>query len=270
LLVGCAEQERQEQVLARVNDQALTKEMVQQLMDSSQAISPVQLQQFANRWVTSELIYQEARQRGIDASDEVMRKTNDAKKQLAIAALLEKEVYAAAAADIRQDEIATYYQTHREEFLLKSDVVWLSVAVINKLDPATEFRIAASGSSGWNTAVESFEKKSLSGLISVSDSIFYSQASLYPPELWRVASLLKTGDVSFPVQTSAGYFVMKSHGQFKAGTTAPLSQVHSVIYERLLMERRQQRYTDFVESLRRKNTIQLYLSSTDSLNQRSE
>jgi peptidyl-prolyl cis-trans isomerase C len=264
---GCVQQEQQNQkILARVNEQTLTLEMVQGQIDTSQTITPVLLQQYTNRWITNELLFQEAKQRGMDISDDVQKKLVDARRQFAISALLEKEVYSSRNSEIKPEEIASYYQKYREEFILKQNLVWLSIAVFVENPPATEFRASALGNDGWDKSIDRFKSDPVKGMTAFSDSVFFTQSTLYPPELWKVATVLGRLEISFPVKTSAGYFVIRSLGQYPAGTTAPLYKVQETIQQRLTMERRQQRYAEFLESLRKKFQIQITVSPTDSLN----
>jgi parvulin-like peptidyl-prolyl isomerase len=267
---GCVQQQAPQNIVARLNDQTLTLEMIRAQMDSSQQLTQEIIQQYANRWITNELLFQEARQRGLDISDDVQKKLSEARKQLAVAALLEKEVYEKTANELRSDEIAAYYQSHLEEFTLKENLVWISTAVFAELKPANDFRASALGNTGWNESVKTVASDVSKGLIAFSDSLFFTSSTLYPPELWKVATALGKFEVSFPVKTSAGYFVMRSLGLFPSGSSAPLAKVSESIRQRIAMERRRQRYNDFVESLRKRSSIQMYFSSSDSTTQQTQ
>jgi hypothetical protein len=60
---------------------------------------------------------------------------------------------------------------------------------------------------------------------------------------------------------------MRSLGQFKSGTPSPLQYVESEIRARLAMELRQQRYQQFIQTLRNKYAVQLMVAAQDSLAQ---
>ncbi|MBI2428429.1 MAG: peptidyl-prolyl cis-trans isomerase [Ignavibacteriales bacterium] len=264
IMYGCGEQQPQGRVVARVNDQVLTLEMIRAQSDTSRKPSDEEMKQFVNRWVTNELLFQEARQKGYDASEQIRQKVAEAHKQLSIAELLENEVYALAEKSITSDEVTSYYQTHPGEFTANEDLIRLTVAVFNRNDVATQFRAIALGPQGWVEAVAAFRSDLTKGMISYADSLFYSQSTLYPAELWKVAAILGYHEVSFPVKTSAGFFVIRQLGQYKKGTTVPLSYVEEEIRQRLAMERRQERYQEFIQQLRNKHTVQFMFSQTDS------
>lgn len=271
MFTSCSQEQQSQQIVARVNDQVLTMETIRSQVDSSRTLSAVELQQYVHRWVTNELLYQEARQRGYDVSEEIQRKVADARKQLSVAELLEKEIYSLAESSIRPDEIASYYQAHSDEYVLKENMVQLSLAIFNQSSEANQFRASALGAAGWKNSIRSmlrierFRTDETKGLLSFSDSLFFTQSSLYPPELWKVATALGMLEVSFPVRTSVGYVVMRSLGQFKKGAMTPLHYVEDEIRQRLTMELRQERYQTFVQTLRNKHTVQFMIPTTDSL-----
>ena len=71
LLTGCNEQQPSGNVVARVNDQVLTIEMIRANYDSSRTLTQGDIQQYANRWIANELLFQEARASGYDVSDDI-------------------------------------------------------------------------------------------------------------------------------------------------------------------------------------------------------
>jgi hypothetical protein len=82
-----------------------------------------------------------------------------------------------------------------------------------------------------------------------------------------VAAALGMLEVSFPVKTSVGFVVLRSLGQFKSGAVSPLQFVEAEIRTRLAMELRQQRYQQFIQTLRNKYTVELMVATQDSLAQ---
>ena len=264
---GCTQEQTTGNVVARVNNQTLTMEMVRANSNGVDQLTQDDIRQIANRWITNELLYQEAQQRGYDAAEHIQRKISEAKKQLCISELLENEVYSLAEGSVRPDEIAAYLQTHGTEFILREDLVKLSIVIFQSSESANQFREATLGVQGWDNSVAQFRSNPTSSIMSFRDSVFFTQSSLYPPELWKVANALGMFEVSFPVKTSVGFVVIRSLGQFKSGTPSPLQYVESEIRSRLAMELRQQRYQQFIQTLRNKYTVQLMVANQDSLAQ---
>ncbi|MDD8017257.1 MAG: peptidylprolyl isomerase [Bacteroidota bacterium] len=270
LFSSCNQKEEAGQIVARVDDQVLTLAMVQAQIDPSRNLTDAELRQFVNHWVTNELLFQEAHQRGYDNSEDIQRKVSDARKQFSIASLLEKEVYSLAENSVQPNDITAYFQTRKDDFILKEDMVWLSMAVFNQTTPANQFRASSLGPKGWHTSVDEFQSEIKNGFLSFSDSLFFTSSSLYPPELWKVATALGKFEVSFPVKTSVGYIVIRSLGTFKKNTPTPVKYVEGEIRRRLAMERRQERYQNFIQQLRTRHTVQFMISTTDSVTRGGE
>ncbi len=275
VISSCSQKAEQMQDGASVDDQTLTVDAIHRQIDTSNGISEMQVRTFARQWVNSELLYQEAKRQGLDHSESVLKDLDDAKRHLAINALLEKEVFNDAPQSVSKEEITIYFRNHQEEFALHEDVVYISLAVFSERNPAVSFREAALEGEGWDAAVAQFQNPSdeKSSMITKTDSAFYTQGTLFPAKLWKVSSALGVGEVSFPVKTDAGYFVLLSLGNFQRGSIPPVEYVESAIRGRLLMERRQQRFTEYLETVRKKHTVQINLTGLsadhDSLSQQT-
>ncbi len=275
-LVSCTRQQPQLQDVAKVDDQTLTLETIYRQLDTTNGISEMQVRMFARQWVNSELLFQEAKRLGLDNSDAVRKNLEDARRQLTINALLEKEIFNDTPQSVSEEEVAIYFRNHQEEFVLRNDIVYISLAVFSSREPAAAFREAALEGDGWDAAVAALQdpKNTSTSLITKTDSVFYTQATLFPSKLWKVASALGTNEVSFPVRTSAGYFVLLSLGSYSHGAVPPVEFVDGAIRGRLVMQKRQQRFAEYVDALRKKHTVEINLSGTstdhDSLSQIGE
>ena len=236
--------------------------MIRQQLDTSSGVSEMQIRMFARQWVNSELLYQEAKRQGLDRSDAVIRNLENARRELAINALLEKDVFNDTPQSISKEEIAVYFKDHSEEFALREDIVEISLVVFSEREPAVAFRETALEGGGWGAALAESQKvkNGQSPLITRTDSAFYSQSTLFPAKLWKVSSALGTGEVSFPVKTSAGYFVILLLGSSQRGSTPPVEYVENAIRGRLMMQHRQERFTEYLETMRKKHTVQINLT----------
>ena len=259
---SCSQRTEQSEEIARVDDQTLTREKIHEVFDSAAGVSEVQMRMFAREWVNSEILYQEAKREGLDHSDGVLKSLEEARRQLAINALLDKEVFTESPQSISGTEAAAYFRTHAEEFALRDDIVELSLAVFAEREPAASFRETALEGGGWQTALNAAQAP-VDGkvpLITKADSAFFTQSSLFPSKLWKVATALGPGEVSFPVKTNSGYFVIMLIGSYPRGSTSPLEYVQDAIKSRLVMQHRQERLAEFLESARKKHTVQINLA----------
>ncbi len=266
LNLSCGKSGPETNEVARVDNNTLTLEMIRTQLDSGRSISQSEVHLFADRWINSELLYAEAQRQGLENSSAVQQQLEEARKQLSINALLEKEIFIDTPQSIPDDKVSSYYSAHKNEFTLTNDVVWISFAVFAERKPAVNFRSSVLQGSGWSASIENFRTgdDSSSALLTFSDSVFYTQSMLFPAELWKVAKTLGTKEVSFPVKTSAGYFVILSYGSFAKGSIPPLNYVENDIRGRIVMEKRQQRMAQFLESLRKRHIVELNLAGVPS------
>ncbi len=265
-LLSCSRQSQQKEDVARVDGQTLTMESVYRQIDTTNGVSEMQVRMFARQWVNSELLFQEAKRLGLDNSDEVRKNLEDVQRQLTINALLEKEVFNDKPQSVSKDEVDIYFRNHQEEFVLREDIVHVSLVIFAERKPADEFRESALHGQGWVPSVAEFQDPTQhdSPIITKTDSAFFTQATLFPAKLWKVASALGGGEVSFPVRTTAGYFVILLLGSYSRGATPPVEYVGDAIRGRLVMEKRQQRYAEYIETLRKKHSVQINLTGVSA------
>lgn len=255
---GCSKTESNKRPVARLDDQMLALEEIRAHIDTSREPSQVQVQQYIQRWLTEESLYREAVERGLDRTDEMNQKVEDVRRQLAINALLEQEVYSRQEANFSEQEIRQYYDAHIKEFIQMHDVALVSYVLLKNRDAATEFRNSVLKGIAWNTAVE----QHASSILFRIDSSYQTQGSLVSPELWRVATNASARELSFPVRTDKGYFILVVWKFVKQGQTSDLVLVEPEIRGRLTVEARRKLSENLVQKLRAKHAIEVYVNMT--------
>ena len=188
------------------------------------------------KWLTEESLYREAIDRGMDRTDEMNQKVDDVRRQLAINALLEKEVYSQQTSTFPAEDIRQYYDAHIKEFNVLHEMALLSFALFKNRDAATEFRNVVLKGTPWHIAINQHAQSILGHI----DSSYQTQASLTPSELWRVASKSINRELSFPISTNDGYYILVVWKFIKQGQTADVPLVEQEIRGRLTVERRRQ------------------------------
>ncbi len=261
LVAGCNNKQPAQVPVARLDDRVLTLEDIKAQFDTTQNITNAQLQQIIQRWLRDELLYQEALKRGIDRLPEVERRIAEAKRQLIVNAFLEKEIYSNTTSDIQYEDVRQYYENNKKAFILTSDIVLLSYVLFKNRDIATEFRNTVLKGSSWQ---EALQQLSTQPDIRV-DSMYFTQNMLYPQELWRVAMNIKEREVSFPISTPQGFYVLYVHASMKQGQQADLAYVEPQIRGRLLIEQRKKMYDSLIAQLRQLHSIHVYATAYDSV-----
>jgi parvulin-like peptidyl-prolyl isomerase len=255
--IGCFKNEPDKTPVARLDNQTLVLEEIRAHIDTTREPSQAQIQQYIQRWLTEESLYREAIERGLDRTDEMNQKVEDVRRQLAINALLEKEVYSKNTSDFSAQDIRQYYDAHLKEFNAMHDMALVSFVLFKNRDAATEFRNLVLKGTSWNSGII----QQTESIVMHVDSIYQTQATLMPAELWRVASTSSNRELSFPISTEKGYYILVVWKFIKQGQTSDLSLVEQEIRGRLTVERRRQMFNQLVQSLRAKHAIQVYTSA---------
>ena len=270
VLVGCQKPQQPRTPIARIDNRTLTLEEIEARFDSSRGISQAQVHEYIQRWLTNELLYQEAVRRGLDQSDELETRLEDIRRQLAINALLEQEIYNQESAE---GELRAFYEGNRSQFLLTEDVALVSFLFFRERDQANAFRTTVMRGSSWIQArnqVLSDAQQTL-GVVMHADSSYYTATTLLPAELWRVVSSGIRQEPSFPVRTNEGFCILIVWKFTRRGEVADLAYVRDEIRSRLAINRRQQTMDKLLENLRSKHIVQILISSVpqDSLSLRA-
>jgi len=258
LLASC----RQEQgtVIARVGDAVLTLEEASQAIDSSRGPAANQLRAYVSSWVTTELLHQEAQKSGVENTEEFRRQVRDINRQLAVQDFLEQHVYPDLAV-YSDSMLEGYFNAHAPEFFLREDMVKLNMIVLKNRERASSFAASVSQGTPWGASAQKYSQDSVSSpdvVFSRTEQV-YSRRTLFPTELWKVASALAINEVSFPVKTAEGFAVMQLLAKMREGREAEFWIVRDEVYQRVRLERRRSRYEKYLDSLRKSYNIQVLL-----------
>jgi hypothetical protein len=251
LITGCGTKDSSQRPVARIDDRTLTFEDVRSRLDSSRGISSAQVAEYARRWINDEILYREALRRGIESRQSVRSQLEQVQRQLVINALLEEEVYTDATMQSKPEEVTRYYAAHNKEFALPADVALVSYVLFRDRDAANAFRTNVLKGTPWSAAI-----RQASMIIARMDSIYFTQSTLLPVELWRVASASTKPEPSFPIHTNDGSYVLTVWKITRQGQTADLAYVEPDIRSRLTIDRRRHALDALIENLRSKHAVE--------------
>jgi len=273
-IVGCERESRSASVVARVGRAELTERDLRAAFDSSSA-GTLTVQSYINDWVITEILYQEAVRRGLMESSQMAHRLEAVRKRLAIAALLQEEIYDNQdTLAISESMLSSYLDSASQEFILPEDVLLLSYVAFDDRAAANRFRGAALRGGSWDGALESarLDSQITTHMVEIVERSYQTQGTLYPLELWRLARSLGIGDVSFVLRPQAQslYYVLKIHNLKQQGALPDLAYVRDRIRDRILVGLRQQKYENLVTSLRSRQRVEVRTPRLDSLDLRGE
>jgi len=271
--MGCGNKDSAQSPVARIDDRTLTLEHVKARLDSSRGVTPAQVGEYARRWINEEILYREALRRGMDTRESVRAQLEEVRRQLAINALLQDEIYTEKSVQSTPEDISQYYSVHNKEFTLPTDVALVSFLLFRDRDAANAFRTLVLKGTPWAQAVRQTMADPQQSLLMVTrmDSAYYSQRTLLPVELWRVASASTKPEPSFPVQTNEGSYILIVWKLDRQGQIADLAYVEQEIRSRLTIERRRRALEGLIERLRSNHAVEIMVSDhTDTSSTNSE
>jgi hypothetical protein len=261
LLSGCRPQ-RSGQVIARVGTAELTLDEAKTHIDTTRAAFDYALNDYATYWVNTEILYQEAKRQGVEDSPEFTRQLEEVRRQLANQTFLERSIYSDTAG-VSQEAMQQYFREHAREFLVHENTLQLNIVALNSRDLANTFSAAVTKGTAWPAAVENLLRDSSAApsVLSVTRAQNFTMQTLFPPALWKVASALSISEVSFPVKTAGGYFVLQCLARFEQGSPAAFDLARPEVRQRLLIESRRHKYDELLGTLRKKSDVELMLGS---------
>lgn len=266
VLPGCSREKTSMPYVARVGSVALTHDDLYSTCDSL-VLAQRRSRAFVNEWVVNELLYQEAQRRGMTDTDQLRKQLEATRKRLAIESLLDKEVYTNPDAQVSDKEVTASFTKNASLFTLHEDVLRLSYAQFVERDAAIQFRALVLRGTTWDDAINQARHDTINNhlLRSAARNQYFTQETLYPEELWKLARTLPKEEISYAVKTGNGYYVVMVHGLKRIGEIPEFDYAKAEVRDRLLIERRRTRYEQFVTELRTKYRVDINFDDADSI-----
>lgn len=248
-VAGCGDPEPTVPYVARVGEALLTQEDVSRLLenrspllDSTDAVS-----QIVEQWVTNQLLFQEARDRGLRSDPEVQRLLADNERSVMVDALVSRMLDEEMGDGPDEAAIQTYYEQHRDQLALREPFVRVVHLVFEDADSADAARrlLLSSNAPDPNT---------LSGLADRQLDLesFYPQRQLFAaiPGLGEAVSALRVGQVTPVLEHDGAFHVVQLTDRLEEGTVPALDMIRDEISHRVTIQMRKQLYARQVQRLR--------------------
>jgi parvulin-like peptidyl-prolyl isomerase len=267
IVAGCRRQP-EKKIIARVGNSVLTQEEAKAWIDTTMTPYNDRMKAYAGKWVEDEIFYQEALGKGLQNAEQFKKQMKELGRQITIQNFLRQEIYSDTM-QVADDALQQYFTVHQSEFYVREDIVRLNFITFSERKPAVTFVAALNAGRPWADVVKgaSFDTSLTNKIVGKEENKLYTQKTLYPTELWRVASILNTGEVSFPVKTSLGYSILQVLSKLKSGSPATIDAVYDEVKMRLIIEERRARYDSLISRLRSKYHVEIFGSpekETDS------
>jgi peptidyl-prolyl cis-trans isomerase C len=245
--------------LVRVNDVSISLEEFRQMSEHQpvegkmRLLNEKGLRDFLDNYVINrEVLYQEAKQKGLDKNKEIEMKVEDFKRAMVIDALLEQVLKGKS--EVSDNEIQKYYQENRDRFTEPLEINIRHIVVNSESALKEVMERLAKG--------ESFEK--IASIYNVDKSrenggnLGYIRRGQLAPTFAQFEeaafSLRKRGETSEVVKTPFGYHLIQLL-ETRGTALKPFNQVKEKIRFFLQGKKRQDAYLEYLKDARSRAKI---------------
>jgi len=262
LFFGCQKPQEKvlgEKELVRINDASISMEEFQQMLEKQPLEGKMKLlsekgtRDFLENYVIPrEVLYQEAKAKGLDKKKEMLAKIEDARRAILIDALLEDVLRGRG--EVSEEEIGRYYKENQALFTEPQEIKIRQIVV--NTEPALK-EVVTKLSQG-----ESFEKLASAYNIGKfkedgGNLGYIRRGQLAPPfaQFEEAAfSLRKRGEISEVVSTPYGYHIIRLE-DMRGSALRPLNQVRERIRFFLQPKKKQEAYLAYVKETKSKSKV---------------
>jgi len=255
---GCrsSNQVKEGKALVKVDDEELTEEGLKAELSLAygDSILPGAKLEYLNRWIDNQLLYEEAKKRGLDKLPEVQIRAKQATKDVTVLSLLNDQI--AKNIQISEDDARKFYQQNKDFFKREQEEVRASHILFSSQAQADSASARLKKGEDFELLARELSLDSLTR--NTGGDIGYFSLSNTDPVVARVASGLKTGMVSSPFKTAMGYHILKVTDRKPKGSIRDFEEVKTTLMRQLLQEKRNQTISSLLEELKKKAKIEKF------------
>lgn len=259
LLASCSQgvdSKKQGDVVAKIDSDVITTKDIEQevsaLPEFAREFFKGQdgMSKLVDELVKKELLYVEAKKRGLDKDEDFQRKFEEIKKNALITRLLEKEMKALP--QVTDKEVKEYYDAHKDEFV-QPTAVRLSQIVVKSEDDAKKVYDRLQKGEPFNklAAEVSIDKTSAKA---GGDLGMFKRGEMNQ-ELEKVAFRLKKNQISMPVQLKDGIHILVATDI--KGTALDFDKVKGGLSQQLMAKKQQDGLEKFIEGLKKNYKVEI-------------
>ncbi len=241
--------------VAKIDGTVITKEDAQREMNSLPPMAkeffqgPDGTARFMDELVKKELLYLEAKKRGLDKNEDYKKKVEDFTKFTLINQLLEKEIESAS--KLTDKDLKDYYDSHKDEFTVSNQIRLSQIVVKTENDAKKAYERLEKGEDFSKVAKEmSVDKSGKTG-----GDLGYFKRGEMARELEDVAFRLKKGQTSQPIPLKDGIHILKVTDV--KGTLMEFDKVKGLISQRLTADKQREIFDKLIENLKKNYKVEL-------------
>jgi hypothetical protein len=249
----CAEEKKNDDFLARVNESYLTREDIASLVDTSQTnVSEINF--IIKEWIKYELLFQKAIEDGITEKqlyEDIILKSS---RELAVALLI-KKMYEQFEVEISDAVLQDFYNMNKNLFQNPNKTYQLNIATFSDEDLAIQFRELAI-ETNWIKAVQFSSDKI--AVKSSRSNVILEEIDIYPNEIARLVNGMMNNEISIVIKDLNNiYYVFQLVKVFNSFEIYPFELVKDLVKEKYIATEKSRMFENFLEELYSKNQIEI-------------
>jgi parvulin-like peptidyl-prolyl isomerase len=260
IAAGCGKKQG-DVVVARVGNVSITQsdlaERLAELPDFAQRqfSGPRGNLEFLNNLVEEEILYQAARQAGLEKDPEIARTLEATKRRLMVQAFYRADIEGKT--EIPEDEIVAYYNEYEEAFRQRARIKLRHIMTSTHDAAAAARRRVLAGETFDDVARAVSTDPRTRGAGGLMNSVYLGDSL---PEIGLDAAFIerlfgwKVGETTDPMRSSKGWHVFKIEEKQEAGRR-PLDEVRDEIALTLKPTKTRERYETTIEELKKKYRV---------------
>ncbi len=257
ILSACAKDGKQKDgYIAKIDGITISKEEVNAQMKMLPEIAiqhfqgPEGLTKFVDELVKKEMLYLEAKKRGMDKDKEFQKKVEEFRKITLINDLLDKEIELSP--KVTEEDIKGYYDKNKDDFMINKQIriSHIFVKTEDELNKAKE-RIEKGDDFAKIASEMSADKASGK----VGGDIGFIKKGELSPELENLVFTMRKGQVSSPVKMKDGFRIVKVTDI--KGNVVEFDKVKGLINQRLIAEKQRESFEAFMEKIKKNYKIDI-------------
>lgn len=257
ILSACAKDGKQKDgYIAKIDGITISKEEVNAQMKMLPEIAiqhfqgPEGLTKFVDELVKKEMLYLEAKKRGMDKDKEFQKKVEEFRKITLINDLLDKEIELSP--KVTEEDIKGYYDKNKDDFMINKQIRISHIFVktedeLNKLKERIE--------KGDDFAKIASEMSADKASAKVGGDIGFIKKGELSPELENLVFTMRKGQVSSPVKMKDGFRIIKVTDI--KGNVVEFDKVKGLINQRLIAEKQRESFEAFMEKIKKNYKIDI-------------
>lgn len=253
LLVACGSEPQRSPVIVKVGDAAFTLEDLRNSIpaEAANTLSHSDLEDYVNRWINNQILYQMGVGMDIDKNPEVQRRIQEYAVSIIAAAYLDSTLQLTGA--ISEREIQSYYDENRDLFMREHEEMHLKNILLPDSRTADavwrELRRADFDSMIVKYNGDQPQELTDFGYVTENDVL---------EALWDRARVSRPGNYTRPVQTDFGHHILYVVDRQPVGTLRSLDDVREEIIMRLRQDKLEENYLTLLSQLKARTKIETY------------